>query len=68
MDMDRRYDYVVVGSGPGGGTVARELTGAGKSCLIVERGPRGYIFFASFPPTQSKMLPVAFLKGLMRTG
>jgi len=40
MDMKRRYDYLVVGSGPGGGTVARELTDAGKSCLIVECGSR----------------------------
>ena len=33
-----------------------------------QRGPRGYIFFASFPPTQSKMPPAAFLKGPMRAG
>ena len=38
--LRKRYDYIVVGSGPGGGTVARELSRAGKSCLIVERGPR----------------------------
>jgi choline dehydrogenase-like flavoprotein len=40
MDLKKRYDYLVVGSGPGGGTVARELTDAGKNCLIVECGPR----------------------------
>ena len=35
-----RYDCIVVGTGPGGGTVARELARGGKNCLIVERGPR----------------------------
>lgn len=38
--LRKRYDYVVVGTGPGGGTVARELAREGRSCLIVERGPR----------------------------
>lgn len=32
------YDYLVVGSGPGGATVARELTEAGKKVLILEWG------------------------------
>jgi len=38
--LKKRYDYLVVGSGPGGGTVARELTEAGRSCLVIECGPR----------------------------
>ncbi len=33
-----QYDYIVVGSGPGGATVARELTGQGKKVLILEWG------------------------------
>lgn len=32
------YDAIIVGSGPGGSTVARELSRAGKAVLIVERG------------------------------
>jgi choline dehydrogenase-like flavoprotein len=40
VDLKKTYEYLVVGSGPGGATVARELTDAGRSCLIVEYGPR----------------------------
>jgi choline dehydrogenase len=32
------YDYIVVGSGPGGGTIATNLARAGYSVLIVEAG------------------------------
>ena len=39
-------DVIVVGSGPGGATVARELSRAGKRVLLLERGrdyrPRWY--------------------------
>ena len=34
----QRYDAVVVGSGPGGATVARELSRQGRRTLILERG------------------------------
>jgi choline dehydrogenase-like flavoprotein len=36
--IEKRTDVVVVGSGPGGATVARALARAGKSVILVERG------------------------------
>jgi choline dehydrogenase-like flavoprotein len=36
--MDKRFDVIIVGSGAGGGTLARELAPSGKSILILERG------------------------------
>ncbi len=36
--MDKRFDIIIIGSGAGGGTLARSLAPAGKSILILERG------------------------------
>lgn len=38
QDQVGEYDAIVVGSGPGGATVARQLSRAGKRVLILERG------------------------------
>jgi len=35
---EQNYEYVVVGSGAGGATVARELGKAGKNVLVIEKG------------------------------
>ncbi|ERN40160.1 Choline dehydrogenase [Rubidibacter lacunae KORDI 51-2] len=35
---DRHYDFIIVGTGAGGGTLARKLAEAGKQILILERG------------------------------
>lgn len=44
-------DVIVVGSGPGGATVARELSKAGKSVMIFERGQdhRGRLHYGTYP-------------------
>lgn len=36
--LTARYDAIVIGSGAGGGVAAQELTQAGRSVLVVERG------------------------------
>lgn len=38
--MAKEYDVIVVGTGVGGATVAREMTKKGKSVLMLERGGR----------------------------
>ena len=40
MTAKQIYDYIIVGSGPGGATVAKELAEKKKKVLIVEYGPR----------------------------
>lgn len=40
MVFDKYHDYIVVGSGPGGATVAKELASHKKRILIVEYGHR----------------------------
>jgi len=40
MNLKKKYDYIVVGTGPGGGTVARELSRKNNRVLILEYGPR----------------------------
>jgi choline dehydrogenase-like flavoprotein len=36
--MDKHYDVIIIGSGAGGGTLARQLAPSGKNILILERG------------------------------
>jgi choline dehydrogenase-like flavoprotein len=37
---NKHYDYIIVGTGPGGAPVARDLAKEGRSVLILERGVR----------------------------
>lgn len=36
--MQKEYDAIVVGSGPGGAAVSRELARGGKKVLLLEKG------------------------------
>ena len=38
-DYEKYYDMIVVGTGPGGATVAREMSKRGKKILMLEQGP-----------------------------
>ncbi|MEJ2738685.1 MAG: GMC family oxidoreductase [Dehalococcoidia bacterium] len=40
MNPDKKYEFIVVGSGAGGATLAMELAKKGRSVLVVERGIR----------------------------
>ncbi len=37
--VNRNYDAIIVGTGPGGATTAKELTKRGKKVLMLEWGP-----------------------------
>ncbi|KAF1965471.1 FAD/NAD(P)-binding domain-containing protein [Bimuria novae-zelandiae CBS 107.79] len=39
VDTSKTYDYIVIGSGAGGIPIADRLTEAGKTVLLVEKGP-----------------------------
>jgi choline dehydrogenase-like flavoprotein len=54
----KSYDAIVVGSGPGGATVARELSLKGKSVLILEWGDNDPVKGSFF-----QMAPRAFVPG-----
>ena len=41
MSTSSRYDIIIIGTGPGGGTLAHKLAPSGKKILLLERG--GYI-------------------------
>src|SRR5271157_5156134 len=36
--MDGHYDVIIIGTGAGGGTLARSLASSGKRILLLERG------------------------------
>src|SRR5262250_1997819 len=41
MSNERHYDAIIIGTGAGGGTLARKLAPSGKRILLLERG--GYV-------------------------
>jgi choline dehydrogenase-like flavoprotein len=67
------FDFIVVGSGPGGGTVAKELSAKGKKVLILEWGNnapiRGSLFQMVWNlgiPGKSLMISDQKLLGMVR--
>lgn len=56
----QEYDAIVVGSGPGGATVARELSRRGQRVLILERGGNG--------PLKENMRTIATILNGVRVG
>ena len=38
MSNERHYDVIIIGTGAGGGTLARKLAPTGKRVLLLERG------------------------------
>ena len=66
QDTTLECDAVVIGSGAGGGVVAGELTMAGKSVIVLEKG--GYNSEADFTYQEAQATPELYLKrGLLST-
>ena len=40
MIVEKEYDYIIVGTGPGGAIVAKGLAAVKKRVLMIEYGPR----------------------------
>jgi choline dehydrogenase-like flavoprotein len=49
--MNQRADYLIIGSGPGGATLARDLARAGRDVLLLERGRdwRRHPLYGTYP-------------------
>ncbi len=58
-------DYLVIGSGPGGALLAKELSGSGKKVVVVEAGP--YLRPRDMVPDVGKTFASFFWEGGTRT-
>jgi choline dehydrogenase-like flavoprotein len=75
---NNNYDAIVVGTGPGGGTVARELAKKGKKVLMLERGPHPeikgsfwqYLKYGASPPHSMLITNggIGIVRGLLTGG
>ncbi len=58
MTTAKRYEYVIVGSGSAGATLARRLADAGAQVLLLEAGePRHNHFWVRVPIGIAKIVP-----------
>jgi choline dehydrogenase len=55
--MMQEYEYIVVGSGPGGGTLAARLAENGKKVLLLEAGGDPVVLKGSDATTEENRLP-----------
>ena len=69
---NQQYDVIIVGTGPGGATVARELSAKGKKVLMLEWGPGAPVkgnfrqyFFEQLMPGKCMLITNQFL-GMVR--
>jgi choline dehydrogenase-like flavoprotein len=62
--QNKEFDAIVVGTGPGGSSVARELAMAGKNVLIIERGDFDPVKGSAMQFTKTAFMPG---KGLIVT-
>ena len=53
MSGNASYEYIVVGSGAGGGTVAARLAEAGKTVLLLEAGGDARLMQAATRPRKT---------------
>ena len=60
-----KADVVVVGTGPGGSTVAKRLAEAGRSVLLVETGP--YMTARDFSQREGEMMRKLYYEAGLRT-
>ena len=57
-DMEKSFDYVVVGAGSAGCVMANRLSENGKNTvLILEAGGKDRIFFINMPSGYSQIVP-----------
>lgn len=55
--ISQNYDAIIVGSGPGGATVTRELSMRGQKTLTLERGPSDPVKGSVLQAIQIDMIP-----------
>lgn len=61
MSTDNHYDFIIIGTGAGGGKLAWKLASSGKRILVIERG--GYV-----PREKDNWNPIAGSRRMISRG